>query len=522
MDKSDSSRTTASSTLGTSNTEDEALPQQPPKNSDRRPPSTLLPPAARPKLTTIHSSDQSRFMTLERLQQNMTLKPPPKLVQAGTGQAVATGTNPGNTAPSPSNAIPIAAAATVPTAVAAASLSSGPTPQQAERQLTIETAVFEQQPIFQHEKKQRSQQTSDTMRSGSESAAPSRPRPQRKAKRRNKPFTKPTEIFAQNLSDAVLHANIDSDEDESYVYRDYRPSSLYPTMWNDHYTSKNYPDIKPRRPVLRSAVSELPTIALLRSGYPLPPPRSRKHDWYPSDADDTPLLPRHAGSMGKRKRRAAPSKSLIVLWVLVGVIITFAFMWLVSIFMARPLEAVEVMEISNVLGSTKELFFDLHVRARNSNWWSVRISHASFSVFASSQYVPTSLSNISQIQAAPVEFLGTIYELDEPLVFAPGNLFGPTASVANTQIQIKNPGKTKGDSSGNERWSLLIRYPYELTVRGVLKYKVMPISPFMQIHSARVCHVSRIDPATGEITKIPETEKSVCDDPSPVENVHRP
>ena len=54
--------------------------------------------------------------------------------------------------------------------------------------------------------------------------------------------------------------------------------------------------------------------------------------------------------------------------------------------------------------------------------------------------------------AAPVEFLGTIYQLDEPLVFQPSHFFKPSVSVASSQIQIKNPGKTKGDSGGNERW----------------------------------------------------------------------
>lgn len=68
--------------------------------------------------------------------------------------------------------------------------------------------------------------------------------------------------------------------------------------------------------------------------------------------------------------------------------------------------------------------------------------------------------------------------------------------------------------------SLLIRYPYELTVRGVLKYHVIPFLPFTQMHSARVCQVSRIDPATGDIHSNPEIERSICDDPSPIETIY--
>lgn len=111
----------------------------------------------------------------------------------------------------------------------------------------------------------------------------------------------------------LLH--VDSDEEESFVYRDYRSTSLYPTLpsqWIDHYSKRDTTDYsstatetKPRRPVLRSAVSELPATAMLRSTFPAP---TRKHSWYPaSDADDTPLLPRYSSS--KRKRRSSPRTS---------------------------------------------------------------------------------------------------------------------------------------------------------------------------------------------------------------------
>lgn len=117
--------------------------------------------------------------------------------------------------------------------------------------------------------------------------------------------------------------------------------------------------------------------------------------------------------------------------------------------------------------------------------------------------------------ADPAEFLGTIYHLEDPLIYQSGGLFESTASIATSQIQIKNPGATKDDNSGNERWSLLIRYPYELTVRGVLKYQILPYF-VTQLHSVRVCKMSRIDPATGKIS-LDVPERSICDDPSPVE-----
>lgn len=251
-------------------------------------------------------------------------------------------------------------------------------------------------------------------------------------------------------------------------------------------------------------------------------------------------------------------------------------MWLLIAIYASPLTDVEVVGISNVLGTQKELIFNLQVRARylqiyiyvvffrltilyrNSNWWTIRMTNTAFSVFASSHYVPTTLmsldnnthhnntlsaslnssSNITSfgkytkafperacktksfcIGADPAEFLGTIYHLEDPLIYQPGGLFNPVVSTATSQIQIRNPGSTKDDNSGNERWSLLIRYPYELTVRGVLKYQILPYLPTLtQLHSVRVCKMSRIDPATGKISDdVTIPEKSICDDPSPVE-----
>lgn len=84
---------------------------------------------------------------------------------------------------------------------------------------------------------------------------------------------------------------------------------------------------------------------------------------------------------------------------------------------------------------------------------------AAFSVFASSHYVPTALdNNVTYLGADPAEFLGTIYHLEDPLIYQSGTLFNATVSVATSQIQIKNPGATKDDMSGNERWQVSFVY----------------------------------------------------------------
>lgn len=62
------------------------------------------------------------------------------------------------------------------------------------------------------------------------------------------------------------------------------------------------------------------------------------------------------------------------------------------------------------------------------------------------------------------------------------------------------------------RRSLLIRYPYELTLRGVLKYRIFPAMFNSKVFSARICKVIQVDPATGTVDEIPLSEQTACDD----------
>ncbi|KAI9259100.1 hypothetical protein EDC94DRAFT_156235 [Helicostylum pulchrum] len=370
----------------------------------------------------------------------------------------------------------------------------------------------------------------------------------------------------------------DSDDLECYVYRD-KPNNTAsytippwsynnnnnneessPYYYDRHYSSTgtesntdgceyaavyNKEKYSNRRPVLRSTVSEIPHSGSMRSHNAQKKfnrPFTKHHtsiNYYTNPSEDeefTPLVrsrpPRrrkgtssHGSNAGKSGRK--PYRTFM--FIVTGMFCSLCLLWILIVIYASPLADVEVVGISNVLGTQKELIFNLQVRARNSNWWTIRMTNTAFSVFASSHYVPTALlmsinndisnSTMNTMGADPAEFLGTIYHLEDPLIYQSGKLFESVTSTATSQIQIKNPGSTKDDNSGNERWSLLIRYPYELTVRGVLKYQILPYLPTLtQLHSVRVCKMSRIDPATGKISdSITSPEKSICDDPSPVE-----
>ncbi|GAA5807789.1 hypothetical protein MFLAVUS_001168 [Mucor flavus] len=277
-------------------------------------------------------------------------------------------------------------------------------------------------------------------------------------KKKKKLQSTPTEIFARNLSEAVL--DVDDSMDDGYVYNSTDYHNLYPTLLsppiiptfetsvhdegNSYFTDR--PRQKYRRPGLRSTVSELP-VRGVKSFYlesmsskfekrrPKSPNFQSPHYRYSSsgeeDEENSPLL--YCSSSSGSKRRLP----------------------------ANPLKDIEVTTISNVLGTQKQLIFNLHVRARNSNNWNIQLSHSAFSVFAASHFVPTIMGNDNKtgdITSARQEYIGTVNRLVDPLIFeaAPIFYFQSKTSDATSQIQIKNPGETKGDTSGNERWQVLI------------------------------------------------------------------
>lgn len=54
----------------------------------------------------------------------------------------------------------------------------------------------------------------------------------------------------------------------------------------------------------------------------------------------------------------------------------------------------------------------------------------------------------------------------------------------------------------------MIRYPYGLVVRGVLKYKPIPFMPGTYPQSVAICNVSQVDPTTGAVSASPD--RTIC------------
>lgn len=189
---------------------------------------------------------------------------------------------------------------------------------------------------------------------------------------------------------------------------------------------------------------------------------------------------------------------------------------------ARPLYAVSLREIQNVLASEQELMFDLLVEGTNPNIAQVTISEMDINVFAKSRHVsahalyPTIESGHRSLRARrdlhsiptphdihdhllphdstpvqpyggvddgtdPIEdpdpetdrqtmLLGRIFHFDSSISFEPSPIRRESHLSAG-ELRLPRPGN-KTETGGSQRWERVIEHPFELIVRGVLKYRL--------------------------------------------------
>ncbi|TKA70449.1 hypothetical protein B0A49_06381 [Cryomyces minteri] len=224
-------------------------------------------------------------------------------------------------------------------------------------------------------------------------------------------------------------------------------------------------------------------------------------------------------------------------WItsLAGGIVTFIMVVLVVLgavgffySMTKPMYEVHIEEIQNVLASEQEIMLDLLVGAVNPNIIAVTIADLDVNVFAKSKHVGTEntsrehrprpfldqgplvprRSRIQQKPTTPVlkhswqdlvghwhprngvdegtdpmpdpevgdpqtMLLGRVTQFDTVLTFD-GSPLKRHSHYSVGELRLAKPGN-KTEGGGTERWERIIQYPFELIVRGVLKY-TLPLS----------------------------------------------
>ncbi|RMZ90071.1 hypothetical protein DV736_g2694, partial [Chaetothyriales sp. CBS 134916] len=201
----------------------------------------------------------------------------------------------------------------------------------------------------------------------------------------------------------------------------------------------------------------------------------------------------------------------------------------------QPLFDVRVRHLQNILASEQELMLDLHVDAVNANLFVITVSELDVNLFAESAYVGSSRqwqehagqlrwgrrgsdksSSTRGLAWPPLHFsdgldggldpiddepdtpaqkmlLGRILEFDSPLTFEPSPL-GRAKSSSVGEIRLPQPGN-KTEVGGSERWERVLQHPFDLIVRGVLRYQ-LPLSAKMR--SVKIASRAKIFPGDSD------------------------
>ena len=187
----------------------------------------------------------------------------------------------------------------------------------------------------------------------------------------------------------------------------------------------------------------------------------------------------------------------------------------------RALLDVSITGIQNVLASEAELMLDLNISATNPNLFVITVTDLDVNLFAESAYVGTAegwrhknpektsaMSNGFRSHSSkgviavsspwwwpddgvdegtdPIDdpapgvqkmLLGRVLEFDSPLVFESSPLMR-SSSTSVGEIRLARPGN-KTEEGGTQRWERVLQHPFELIVRGVIKYQ-LPIGSKMR------------------------------------------
>ncbi|KAJ2909220.1 Vacuolar inheritance and morphology protein [Coemansia aciculifera] len=208
--------------------------------------------------------------------------------------------------------------------------------------------------------------------------------------------------------------------------------------------------------------------------------------------ETTPLFRRHQSQ--QRKRTTTVAQALRAL--LYSILLLTALFVVVALFnfTSAPLVDVEAIRVSNILATEKELLFILHIQSTNPNIREVLIERAEIGVFAAAAIANNTTTVVGNALMAnetePAILLGNVYELSDPMRFAPGSLRKPATDLKTTQISIHHPGASLGGGAGGDddensdaaKWRRLLKGPYDLTVRGTLQYTL-----WQRNYAARIC-----------------------------------
>ena len=317
-------------------------------------------------------------------------------------------------------------------------------------------------------------------------------------------------------------------------------------------TSLNTQPPSPKYPPLRNGSS-------LSGGKRSPRSRTYEADVENGDDEHTPLMMAGRSTKPRRNRNSrqlehtARRRGCIRTYAgcIVAVFAIFAILSGVTGFLVsttNALQGVKVLNVTDVLVSKQEIMLDLVVQAINPNAIAVTVGSMDVNLFAKSSHVregpegdggggsggsdsedwrahaeehhlgtvrfelprrmypphfPHKRDNVDEGTDPPEDLpepdketmlLGRIFQFDSVLTFE-GSPLRRMPSISVGELRLAKPGN-KTEEGGSARWERVLLHPFELIVRGVLKYQ-LPLSG--RIRTAPISGSVLINPELGNV-----------------------
>ncbi|SCV05430.1 LANO_0H07316g1_1 [Lachancea nothofagi CBS 11611] len=145
----------------------------------------------------------------------------------------------------------------------------------------------------------------------------------------------------------------------------------------------------------------------------------------------------------------------------------------------KELHDLEISKITSVLVSTDELVFDVIATAFNPGFFTVEIHTVELDIFAKTSH----LISEGDPSATPYQtiLLGTVENMETSLQFQ-GGFFSRNYDLSRSSVKLLRPGNVDDRDkqwdqvskieNGLDKWRQLIRYDFELIVRGNMYYRM--------------------------------------------------
>jgi len=159
----------------------------------------------------------------------------------------------------------------------------------------------------------------------------------------------------------------------------------------------------------------------------------------------------------------------------------------------KPLYDLKVLSIQNVLASEQEIMLDLVMGAINPSVLAISMLDLDVNLFAKSRHTATPddralgdlrsaalhyLDNVDE-GTDPIDdpagdpqtmLLGRVLQFDSALIFEASPLLHRPSNSTGA-LRLAKPGNATGHG-GHDRWEHILQFPFELIIRGIVKYQL--------------------------------------------------